>query len=86
METTRYPATQAATTAVVIPAKAALTPLQSFAFFVSHLVAVAAIAAVGTALVTVALALAVLLAPVLVVVFVRLVRRHDRMRLEGAAV
>jgi hypothetical protein len=85
MESTRYPATRAATVEVV-GAKAALSPIQSFGIFVSHLVAVAAIAALGTALVTVALALAVLLAPALVVVFVHVVRRHDRIRLRGAAV
>jgi hypothetical protein len=79
MESSRYPVSQAAV-AEVVPARSAIGPVQAFGVFLSHLAAVFAITALGAAFVTVALIVLVMLAPLFVMLFVHLVRRHDRMR------
>ncbi len=77
--------TAAISYAPVAPVVRAASRAQAVGLFISHLVAVALVTALGAAIVTVALLLVVVLAPVFLVVVVQRIRHQEAERLSRAA-
>ena len=70
----------------MVPAKALAWRPEAVTYFVAHLVAVAAITALGAIVALATITLAVVLAPVTLALFARALWRHDRLLTVRAAV